>query len=132
MKTTKRQVFDLLKKSIRPEFLNRIDETIMFKPLAKREVAKIAELQLQALKKMLAQKDITIDATNAAVELIAKLGFDPQLGARPVKRVIQRKVLNELSKQILAGTVSKDSIILIDVEEGELVFRNEEELANMN
>jgi ATP-dependent Clp protease ATP-binding subunit ClpB len=122
---TKEDVFDLLKKTIRPELLNRIDETIMFTPLTKDDIHKIAELQLKGLAKMLTKNDIKLEFTNKAVDKIAELGYDPQFGARPVKRVLQKKVLNELSKEILAGTVKADSNILLDEAESEFVFRNE-------
>lgn len=120
---TKREVFDLLKKSVRPEFLNRIDEIIMFRPLSKNEIRGIVNLQLQILTKMLHQNDIKIHITNEAIQNICDEGFDPQFGARPVKRVIQKKVMNELSKQLLAGKVSKDSIIVLDAIDKQIVFR---------
>jgi ATP-dependent Clp protease ATP-binding subunit ClpB len=123
---TKRQVFDLLKKTIRPEFLNRIDETIMFQPLADDQITSIVRLQLDELKKRLAKQDITIDCTDEAIDHLARVGFDPQFGARPVKRAIQKEVLNELSKSIIAGDISADSVILIDSFEDNIVFRNVE------
>jgi ATP-dependent Clp protease ATP-binding subunit ClpB len=121
---TKVQVFDLLKKTIRPEFLNRIDETIMFAPLTREDVHKIVELQFNGIAQMLAGNGITLTATPDAIEWLGELGFDPQFGARPVKRVMQKQVLNELSKQILAGKVHKDSAIVLDVFDKEFVFRN--------
>jgi ATP-dependent Clp protease ATP-binding subunit ClpB len=123
---TKRQVFELLKKTIRPEFLNRIDETIMFQPLADDQITSIVRLQLDELKKRLAKQDITIDCTDEAIDHLARVGFDPQFGARPVKRAIQKEVLNELSKSIIAGDISADSVILIDSFEDNIVFRNVE------
>ncbi len=119
---TKVEVFELLKKSIRPEFLNRIDETIMFTPLNREDVHKIVELQFNGVAKMLRENDIHISATPEAIDWLAQLSFDPQFGARPVKRVIQKRVLNELSKQILAGKVEKDANILLDVSNKEFVF----------
>ncbi len=104
---TRHEVFDLLKKSIPPEFLNRVDEIIMFEPLTKTEITRVVELQLGAVQQMLAKNDIRLTATKKAIEQIATLGFDPQYGARPIKRVIQREVLNELSKMILADKVEK-------------------------
>ncbi len=121
---TKVEVFELLKKSIRPEFLNRIDETIMFTPLTRENVTKIVEFQFDGIKKILAENDIQLEATPEAIDWLAQLGFDPQFGARPVKRVMQKKVLNELSKQILSGTVQKNAQIVLDVFENNFVFRN--------
>ncbi|HEY0031194.1 MAG TPA: ATP-dependent chaperone ClpB [Bacteroidia bacterium] len=121
---TKVEVFDLLKKSIRPEFLNRIDDIIMFNPLNREDVFKIVELQFKGIQKMLEQSNIQLTATPEAIEWLAQLGFDPQFGARPVKRVLQKRVLNELSKQILAGSVQKDAQIVLDVFNHEFVFRS--------
>ncbi len=121
---TKKQVFDLLKKTIRPEFLNRIDETIMFRPLTKEDVKEIVRIQLNGLQKKLAKNDIRISATEAAIAYIAERGYDPQFGARPVKRVLQREVLNELSKDILAQKVRPEDEIIIDYKNGQLVFEN--------
>jgi ATP-dependent Clp protease ATP-binding subunit ClpB len=121
---TKAQVMDLLKKTIRPEFLNRIDEIIMFRPLEKKDIEQIIELQLKRVQAMLLEKDIKLEYTPFALEWIAKLGYDPQFGARPLKRVIQKYVLNELSKQILAGKVDKDATIILDVFDDTVVFRN--------
>lgn len=120
----KSQVMIMLRKTIRPEFLNRIDELIMFKPLTGSEINSIVKLQLDQLKQMLEKNDITFDATDNAISLIAQLGFDAHYGARPVKRVIQRNVLNELSKKILSGEVVKDAKIILDEKGGELIFRN--------
>ncbi len=120
----KDQVMLMLRRTIRPEFLNRIDEIIMFKPLTEKEINEIVQLQLEGLKILLEKNDITFDVTDAAIGLIAKLGYDPHYGARPVKRVIQRNVLNELSKKILSGEVAKDRMIRLDAEQGKLVFRN--------
>jgi ATP-dependent Clp protease ATP-binding subunit ClpB len=121
---TKLEVFELLKKSIRPEFLNRIDETIMFMPLTREDVTKIVEFQFEGIKKMLAENDIQLEATPEAIDWLAQLGFDPQFGARPVKRVMQKRVLNELSKQILSGSVTKNSQIVLDLFDHNFVFRN--------
>ena len=125
---TKVEVFELLKKSIRPEFLNRIDETIMFRPLTREDVTKIVEFQFEGIRKMLAENDIQLEATPEAIDWLAQLGFDPQFGARPVKRVMQKRVLNELSKQILAGTVAKNSQIVLDVFDNNFIFRNSIEI----
>ncbi len=122
---TKNQVYDVLKKSIRPEFLNRIDETIMFAPLTREDIRGIVDLQFCHLQNMLAEQDIQITATDEALDWLAQLGYDPQFGARPLKRVMQKKVLNELSKQILAGTVTKDSHIVLDMFDNQFVFRND-------
>jgi ATP-dependent Clp protease ATP-binding subunit ClpB len=121
---TREQIFDLLKKSIKPEFLNRIDEIIMFQPLTREEVQKIVELQLKNVHKMLEKSGVKLTATKKAVEFIASVGFDPQFGARPIKRVIQRNLLNELSKMILEEKVDRDSVIVVDEKKGELVFTN--------
>ena len=121
---TKIQVLELLKKTIRPEFLNRIDDIIMFTPLNEEEIRKIVSLQLSSVKKMLATNGVALDFTNEAVDFIADKGFDPQFGARPVKRVIQKYVLNELSKALLGGTVDRNRPIVIDREDNGLVFKN--------
>ena len=122
------EVLGLLKQIVRPEFINRIDEIVMFTPLSNANIKEIVGLQLKSVIKMLAHQQITMDATPEAIEYLAQKGFDPQYGARPVKRVIQREVLNQLSKEILAGKVTVDSIILLDSFDGQLVFRNESEL----
>jgi ATP-dependent Clp protease ATP-binding subunit ClpB len=120
---TKLEVFDLLKKSVRPEFLNRIDETIMFHPLTRANVTQITKIQLELLAKRLLKNGLQISATSEAIEWLAQLGYDPQFGARPIKRVIQKKVMNELSKEILAGTIDSEQPIVIDSFENEIVFR---------
>lgn len=125
----KTEVLGLLKQNVRPEFINRIDDIVMFTPLTQKDIRQIVDLQLKGVKKMLAGQNITLDATPEAVSYLAGRGFDPQYGARPVKRVIQREVLNKLSKEILAGTVHTDSIILLDEFNDNLVFRNQEALA---
>ena len=121
---TKREVLSLLKSTIRPEFLNRIDEVIVFKPLEKEEIREIVMIQFKKLKELLARNQVKITITDAAVDYIADAGFDPQFGARPIKRVIQRNLMNELSKMILAGEVSRDSEIEIDFKDGKLLFKN--------
>ncbi|MGB8219854.1 MAG: ATP-dependent chaperone ClpB [Methanoregula sp.] len=121
---TREQVFDLLKKTIRPEFLNRIDEIIMFRPLTEDEIRTVVEIQLEGVKKMLEKNDVRLTATKKAIRFIATLGFDPQFGARPIKRVIQKNLLNELSKMILEGKVQKDKEIVVDEKGGKLVFGN--------
>jgi len=121
---TKTEVLRLLKETVRPEFINRIDEIIMFTPLNRVEVKQIVSIQIAGLTKMLAERNIQFTATEEAIEHLAKLGFDPQFGARPVKRVIQREVLNKLSKEILANKITADSSILLDAFNGEFVFRN--------
>ncbi len=123
---TKSQVMDLLKKTIRPEFLNRIDEIIMFTPLNEEEIRQIVKLQLNGVKKMVGQNGIDLEFTDAALDFISHEGYDPQFGARPVKRVIQRYVLNELSKQILSGKVDREHPIVIDRESSGdgLIFTN--------
>ena len=121
---TKQEVLDMLKQTIRPEFLNRIDETIMFTPLNEKEIEEIVGLQVKAVRKMLAANGITLEVTPAALHYLAEEGYDPEFGARPVKRVIHRLVLNRLSKDILAQTVDKERPIIIDVKDDSLVFTN--------
>lgn len=121
---TRHEVFDLLKQTIRPEFLNRIDELIMFTPLTESEIEQVVRLQIDGLKKQLSENGIHFDATPEAVSYLAHEGYDPQFGARPVKRVIQRMVLNELSKQIIAGKVDSAHTIVITVHDGALSFEN--------
>jgi ATP-dependent Clp protease ATP-binding subunit ClpB len=121
----KTEVLALLKQTVRPEFINRIDEIVMFTPLSDANIKQIVGLQLKSVSKMLAQQNITLDATPEAVDYLAQKGYDPQFGARPVKRVIQREVMNKLSREILAGNVKTDGIILLDSFDGELVFRNQ-------
>ena len=121
---TKEQVFELLKKSIKPEFLNRIDEIIMFQPLTQEEIRKIVELQLRQVEQMLEKTKIKLSATKKAIDYIANVGFDPQFGARPIKRVIQKDILNELSKMLLAEKVNKDTTIVVDEKNGQLIFKN--------
>ncbi len=124
--STRVAVYDLLKKTIRPEFLNRIDEIIMFNPLTRNEIRSIVEIQLNGLRKMLASQGVRIDATDEALDWLSQLGFDPQFGARPLKRVMQKKILNELSKQILSGNINREDIIVIDLDESNnFIFRNE-------
>ena len=121
---TKQEVMELLKQTIRPEFLNRIDETVMFTPLNKKEIQEIVDLQVNSVRKMLQNNGITLTVTEPALELLAEDGYDPEFGARPVKRTIQRMVLNQLSKDILAGTVNREHPITIDRNGDNLVFRN--------
>ncbi len=128
--SAKVEVLGLLKQTVRPEFINRIDEIVMFTPLTHANIAQIVGLQLKSVTKMLAQQGITMDATPEAIDYLSQKGYDPQFGARPVKRVIQREVLNQLSKEILAGTVKTESIILLDAFDGQLVFRNQAELVS--
>ncbi|HET8885681.1 MAG TPA: ATP-dependent chaperone ClpB [Salinimicrobium sp.] len=120
------EVLGLLKQTVRPEFLNRIDDIVMFTPLTTQNIKEIVGLQLKGITKMLAQQGITLDATPEAIAYLAERGFDSQFGARPVKRVIQREVLNKLSKEILGGNVKTESIILLDEFDNQLVFRNED------
>jgi len=121
---TKNELFELLRKTIRPEFLNRIDEIIMFQPLSRNEIGAIVKLQFNQLQETLSEMGIHIEATDAALEWLGQLGYDPQFGARPLKRVIQKRVLNELSKQILAGKINKDSRIRLDEFDHNFVFLN--------
>lgn len=121
---TRSQVMEMLKKMIRPEFLNRIDETIMFLPLSKKEIADVVKLQINAIRKMLEPQGFRLEVTDAAIQYLAEIGYDPEFGARPVKRAIQRYVLNDLSKKILASEVSNDKPITIDSFGNSLVFLN--------
>jgi len=128
MESAKVDVLGLLKQTVRPEFLNRIDDTILFTPLSKENIIEIVDLQLKNLTKMIAQQGITFDATQEAKAYLANKGYNPEYGARPVKRVLQKEVLNQLSKEILAGKVTTNSIILLDEFDGQLVFRNQGDL----
>ena len=125
---TKDEVFELLQKSIRPEFLNRIDEVIMFTPLSRNEIGDIVKMQFIKLQEQLAEQNIHIDASQEALDWLAQLGYDPVYGARPLKRVIQKRVLNELSKEILSGRISSDAKIQLDVFDGQFVFLNKDKL----
>ncbi|WP_285009098.1 ATP-dependent chaperone ClpB [Pedobacter faecalis] len=128
---TKNELFELLKQTIRPEFLNRIDELIMFTPLNRTELRDIVALQFRQVQDTLAEMGISLEASNEALDWLAELGYDPQFGARPLKRVIQKRILNELSKEILAGTVNKDSKIKLDMFDHKFVFLNTEEPEHM-
>ena len=129
---TKVQVFDMLKKSVRPEFLNRIDETIMFMPLGRDNIRQIVEIQFGLIQKQLKENGIEIEASPEVFDHLGKLGFDPQFGARPLKRVIQRQVLNELSKQILAGKIGKDSVISVEMNnDNDIEFINIEKVEEL-
>ncbi len=121
---SRKQVLELLKKTIRPEFLNRIDDIIMFKPLAEDEVKQIVWLQFKQVKKMLSANQVNVEISDGAIDILTTLGFEPQYGARPVKRVMQKYILNELSRQIIAGKVDKNKVLMVDAQDGELVFRN--------
>ena len=125
IESTKIEVMEMLKQTIRPEFLNRIDEIIVFKPLDKTEVREIVRVQVNNLTKMLAQNDVHIETTDAALDLLAKEGFEPEFGARPLKRVLQKEIINQMSKYILSGAINKDDKIVIDAgKNGEIEFRN--------
>ncbi len=122
------EVLGLLKKTIRPEFINRIDDIVMFTPLNKANIREIVKLQLDHLKKMLDKQQITLDATEEAIDYLAEKGFDPQFGARPVKRTLQKEVLNNMSKSLLSGEIKSDSVVLLDAFDNSLVFRNQEDI----
>ena len=133
LEETKEEVLNLLKKSVRPEFVNRIDEIIMFRPLSHQDIRKIVDIQVGIVRKRLEEAGVRIEISDAARDRLASLGFDPQYGARPLKRVLQRELLNELSKQILAGKVQRDSVIFIDLKNGvEFVFENGELMPAVN
>ncbi|HIE15800.1 MAG TPA: type VI secretion system ATPase TssH, partial [Bacteroidales bacterium] len=121
---TKEEVLALLKKTIRPEFLNRIDEIVMFTPLNESEVKAIVRMQISNLQEKLSKRGIKLNIDNESIAILAKMGYEPQFGARPVKRVIQREILNEISKLILAGDISAEGIINVTVNDNKLVFSN--------
>ena len=121
---TKEKIMDMLKKNIRPEFLNRIDETIMFTPLNEEEIEQIVRLQASAITEMLKENEVTLKITDNAIKFIAKAGFDPEFGARPIKRAIQKYLLNDLSKQLLAGAIEKERPVTVDANEDSLLFSN--------
>jgi ATP-dependent Clp protease ATP-binding subunit ClpB len=128
LESTKDEVLTLLKKSVRPEFVNRIDEIIMFRPLSQKDIRKIVDIQVDMVQKRLEEAGVKIDISNDARNRLAKMGYDPQFGARPLKRVMQRELLNELSKQILAGKVHKNSVIFVDIKnETDFIFENLED-----
>ncbi|MEO5999220.1 MAG: ATP-dependent chaperone ClpB [Chitinophagaceae bacterium] len=122
---TKLEVIDLLRQTIRPEFLNRIDEVIMFQPLLKKEIKGIIKIQLENLKQLVAKNGIRLEFSEYAIDYLAENGFDAQLGARPLKRLVQKEIVNQLSKKILAGSIDKSQPVLVDVFDGLVVFRNE-------
>jgi ATP-dependent Clp protease ATP-binding subunit ClpB len=122
---TKAEVINLLRQTIRPEFLNRVDEIIMFQPLLKEEIKGIIKIQLGNLKKLVAANGINLEFGDYALEFLAENGYDPQFGARPLKRLIQKEIVNQLSKKILAGDIDKTKPVLVDVFDGVVVFRNE-------
>lgn len=128
MELAKTEVLGLLKQTVRPEFINRIDDITLFTPLSKDNIKSIVKLQLNIVKKMIAKQEITLDATDEAIAYLAAKGYQPEFGARPVKRVIQKEVLNQLSKEILAGKITTDSIVLLDAFDEKLVFRNQSDL----
>ena len=124
IESTANEVFELMKQTIRPEFLNRIDDIVMFTPLTEEEVRQIVGLQVKALSRMMASSGLTMHVTEKAVDYIAREGYDPQFGARPIKRAVQRLLVNELSRQILSGSVIKENPIVVDSDGKELTFRN--------
>ena len=122
--TTRKQVLELLRQTIRPEFLNRIDETIIFTPLSEKQIRDVVSLQIAAIHKMLEENGIDLRVTDDAINYIAQEGYDPQFGARPVKRALQRLVLNELSKSIISGRIDQKRPVIVELRDGELHFRN--------
>ena len=120
---TRVELMGLLRKTIRPEFLNRIDDTIMFLPLTKKNIEEIIAIQIKDLEKLLKKRNISLKASPDALQHIADLGFDPQFGARPVKRIVQKNILNELSKELLSGNVSDGDELVLDMFDGKFVFR---------
>ena len=124
LEDTRKEVFELLKQVIKPEFLNRIDDLIMFTPLSEGEIAQILRLQVEGIAAMLKENGIDIMLTPKAIDLIASEGFDPQFGARPIKRALQRLLLNELAEKIIGGTINKQEQIVVDEKDGKLEFKN--------
>jgi ATP-dependent Clp protease ATP-binding subunit ClpB len=124
LERTRNEVFELLRKTMRPEFLNRIDELIMFTPLTRKEIREIVRLQFNDLSAKLADMGMNITITDGAVDLVAEQGYDPQFGARPIKRLIQRNILNDLSKRILEGSLKKDQAVVIDRDQNGIIIRN--------
>jgi ATP-dependent Clp protease ATP-binding subunit ClpB len=122
---TKDEVYDLLRKTLRPEFINRIDEVIMFQPLMKKEIKGIIAIQLNELKNLVAKNGIKIEFSDYALDYLAENGYDPQFGARPLKRLIQKQIVNGLSKKILGGDIDREHAVIVDVFDGTVVFRNE-------
>jgi ATP-dependent Clp protease ATP-binding subunit ClpB len=122
---TKQEVLNLLRQTIRPEFLNRIDEIIMFQPLMKKEIKGIIRIQLRQLQKLVSESGIQLEFSDYVLDYLAENGFDPQFGARPLKRLVQKEIVNKLSKRILAGDIDKSRPVLVDVFDGMVVFRNE-------
>ena len=127
MEAAKTEVIGVLKKMVRPEFLNRIDDTILFSPLHEEHIKSIVKLQLKNLSKTLQEQGVVFDASPEAIAYLAKKGYQPEYGARPVKRVIQKEVLNTLSKKLLTGSINSNSVILMDAFDHELIFRNQNE-----
>ena len=121
---TKKEVFDLMKQTIRPEFLNRIDEIVMFTPLTKDDVRQIVVMQIRQINEMLAQNNVSLSVTDGAVDWLAEQGYDPMFGARPIKRTLQHYLVNELSKEILAGRIDRGSVITVDAGKDGLKFGN--------
>ena len=121
---TKSEVFELMKKSIRPEFLNRIDDLIMFLPLSKAQIRDVVKLQIDGINRLLKDSDVNLQVTDKAIDFIADAGFDPEFGARPVKRVLQRYLLNELSKELIAQRVDKSKPVIVDTDGEKLTFKN--------
>jgi ATP-dependent Clp protease ATP-binding subunit ClpB len=133
LESTKEEVLAVLRKSVRPEFVNRIDEIIMFRPLSRKDIRKIVDIQVDLIRKRLDEAGVKLELSESARERLSRLGYDPQYGARPLKRVLQREIMNELSKQILAGKIHKDSIIFVDLKnETEFVFENVEDVEVLN
>ena len=126
---TRKEVYELLKKSVRPEFLNRVDETIMFRPLSKTDLRKIVAIQFKLIQRRLAENGIKIEADDKVLDYLGQIGFDPQFGARPLKRVLQREILNELSKDILSGKILKDAVIGVTLsDDNQIEFINLDEV----
>ena len=120
-------VMSLLRKSFRPEFLNRVDEIVLFKPLTEEQIREIVKMQIKGVSKLVEKNGITLSVTDKAINWLAEQGYDPQLGARPVKRLIQKEIVNNLSKELIAGHLPMDSNVVVDYKEGKIVFENKKE-----
>jgi ATP-dependent Clp protease ATP-binding subunit ClpB len=121
----RKEIFTLLRRTLKPEFLNRVDEIVMFKPLDRKQIREIVKIQLTGIEHMLSDYQLKLLVQEKAIDWLAEKGYDPQLGARPVKRLIQKEIVNELSKEIIGGNVSKEDTIIVDVKDGHLAFRKE-------
>jgi ATP-dependent Clp protease ATP-binding subunit ClpB len=124
-KLLREEIFTLLRKTLKPEFLNRVDEIVMFKPLDRKQIREIVKIQLAGIQHMLSDYQLKLLVQDKAIDWLAEKGYDPQLGARPVKRLIQKEIVNELSKEIIGGNITREDTIIVDVKDGHLTFKKE-------